>query len=402
MKKRELPDNVVLPEYKNSILNLSCSILKHFGVKTEHDSIPVVDEILRNNYKHVVVVLLDGLGINILEKHLTYRDFLRRHLLTDYSSIFPPTTTASTTTFLSGKSPIEHGWLGWDVYFEQEDKAITCFFNTLQGTNQKAADYNIPYKYLPYENIFEKINNANIGKAYGVFPFETYGFDAHPEIDDWVETIRKNCHKNEKNFTYAYWENPDEILHRQGTKSNDVAKVVQDLNARITYLCQTCPETVFFITADHGHTDINNVFLQEDYPKLAKMLIRKPSIEPRAISFYVKPEYEGSFAETFNLHFSKDYILLGKEEVRQMELFGPGRPNENLTGIGDFVAVAYSEKTILWNKNEKQFKSHHAGLSRNEMRIPLIWYENKPSHIGKILYYGIVAAFIAYLLIALF
>lgn len=398
---KKLPEEIELPDYKNSILNLSCSILEHFGVKPEHDTNPIVNEILYRNYKHVVVILLDGLGLNILEKHLTYRDFLRRHLLSEYSSIFPPTTTASTTTFLSGKSPIEHGWLGWDVHFEQEDKTVTCFFNTIQGTNEKAADYNIPYKYLPYENIFEKINNASIGKAYGVFPFSTYGFEGHSDIDNWVETIRKHCHKNEKNFTYAYWENPDNLLHKEGTKSNDVGKIVRELNAKMTYLCQTCPETVFFITADHGHTDIRNVFLQEEYPEIAKMLIRKPSIEPRAISFYVKPEFKEKFADEFKLHFGKDYLLLEKDEVRQMELFGPGRQNENLTGIGDYIAVAYSEKTILWNKDEKQFKSHHAGLTKNEMKIPLIWYENKPKRTGMFLYYGFIAAVVIFLLVAI-
>lgn len=398
LKEIESP---VFPDYENSILNLSCSIQQHFGVKPLHPTMPVIDEMLSHNYKHVVVVLLDGLGINILEKHLSYNDFLRRNLLTDYSSVFPPTTTASTTSFLSGKSPIEHGWLGWDVYFKQEDKTVTCFLNTLQGTNTKAAEYNIPGKYLPYENIIEQINKAGKGKAYAVMPFETKDSEPHPEINDWIETIRKHCKKDEKNFVYAYWEDPDYELHRQGTGSNDVAKVVQDLNAKMAYLCQECPETIFFITADHGHTDIHNYFIQEEFPQLEKMLERKTSLEPRAISFYVKPEYKEKFPEAFKELFPNDYILMSREEILKKELFGPGVPHENLTGIGDYVAIACKETTLLWNKNEKQFKSHHAGLSQNEMRIPLIWYVSKPKKIGLVIYYALIALFLAFLFIAI-
>lgn len=398
---KEIIDEIeepVFPDYENSILNLSNSILLHFGVKPEHHTLASVDEILSHNYKHVVVILLDGLGMNILEKHLTYKDFLRRHLLSDYSSVFPPTTTASTTTFLSGKSPIEHGWLGWDVYFEQEDKTVTCFFNTLQDSDKQAADYNIPEKYIPYENIIEKINKAEVGKAYSVFPF---GDEPHPQMSDWLDTIRKHCHKDEKNFVYAYWENPDHELHFKGTNSNDVAKIVQDLNAKMTYICEECPETVFFITADHGHTDIRNETLVEDHPEISKMLIRQTSIEPRAISFYVKPEFMDKFPEAFKKEFGKDYILFSKAEALEKQLFGPGFPNSNLTGIGDFIAAAYKEKTLVWNKNSKQFKSHHAGLSKNELSIPLIWYESKPKRIGLIIYYALIALFVTFLFIAI-
>ena len=45
------------------------------------------------------------------------------------------------------------------------------------------------------------------------------------------------------------------------------------------------------------------------------MLERPCSIEPRAISFYVKDEYKDVFAREFNDKFSKDYILFTKEEA---------------------------------------------------------------------------------------
>ena len=58
-----------LPDYNDSILNLSCSILNHYGIAAKHPGLPEVDSILSQNFKHVVVILLDGLGMNILENN---------------------------------------------------------------------------------------------------------------------------------------------------------------------------------------------------------------------------------------------------------------------------------------------------------------------------------------------
>lgn len=395
---QNLPEEVTLPDYNDSILNLSCSILQHYGIKPNHNTLREADALLSKNFPHVVVILLDGLGMNILERHLHPKDFLRRHLITDYSSVFPPTTTASTTSFLSGKSPIEHGWLGWDVYFEQEDKIVTCFHNTLKNTKEQAAEYDIPRRYLPYENIIEQINKAGTAKAFGIFPF---GPEAHTDLTDWCHAVEKTCKSEERTFTYAYWEDPDSTLHIKGTTSSDVEIVVKELNAKLANLCSQCKDTIFLITADHGHIDVRNEYLTEKYPDMEKMLIRETSIEPRAISFYVKPEHKMEFAREFNDKYYYDYLLFTKEEALKMELFGPGVPNENLTGIGDYIAAAFKNRTLYWKKTEKDFKSHHAGLSRQEMKIPLIGVVNKNRHTGIKIWYALCVSLVILLFMAI-
>ncbi|MCQ2596455.1 MAG: alkaline phosphatase family protein [Treponema sp.] len=398
---KEKNDEPCFPDYSDSILNLSNSILNYYGVKPFHETLPGADYLLSKNFPHVVLILLDGLGMNILERNLSYRDFLRRNLYSDYSSVFPPTTTASTTTVLSGLSPAEHGWLGWDVYFKQEDKNVCCFLNTIQGTEEPAADYSVARKYLPYKNIIDLINESGKAEANAIFPF---GENAYSEMHDWIRAIKESVNTPKRTFTYAYWESPDYELHRQGNRSNDVMKIINDLNAEMAYLCETTKDTLFLITADHGHEDIQNIFLQEDYPEIANMLERPCSMEPRAISFFVKDEYKDQFVREFNDKFSKDYLLFTKEEALEKELFGPGKLNENSTGIGDFVAAAISYRTILWNKNCHQFKSHHAGLRKEEMRIPLIWYGKKTrKNLGSGIFLtviGCIVLFLIYIMLA--
>jgi len=111
-------DRKIPVDYNNSLLALIASVQKHYGVPTSHKTLKTLDDLLEKNYKNVVVMLFDGLGTAVLKKHLPEEAFLRRHLKETISSVFPPTTVAATVTLGSGLSPIEHGWLGWSLYFK--------------------------------------------------------------------------------------------------------------------------------------------------------------------------------------------------------------------------------------------------------------------------------------------
>ena len=114
---------------KNSLVNLSNSILKHFEAESFHESIPEIDNLLKG-HKKVVAVLFDGMGQNIVRKHLKENSFIRSNYVTTINSTFPPTTAAATTAFLTGKYPIETGWLAWTEYFKDYDRNIILFKNT--------------------------------------------------------------------------------------------------------------------------------------------------------------------------------------------------------------------------------------------------------------------------------
>ena len=71
--------------------------------------------------KHIIYVLLDGLGLNVVKKHLSKDDALRKYCLKGISSVFPPTTVAATNAVLSATPPIVNGHIGWVQYFDKED-----------------------------------------------------------------------------------------------------------------------------------------------------------------------------------------------------------------------------------------------------------------------------------------
>jgi hypothetical protein len=45
---------------------------------------PIFDEALKKNPRNVVIMLFDGMGVNLMEKHLPADSFLRTHMRTDH------------------------------------------------------------------------------------------------------------------------------------------------------------------------------------------------------------------------------------------------------------------------------------------------------------------------------
>lgn len=103
---------MIQPDYNNSILNLITSILKYYNVKSKYNSLPEIDEMLNKDYNNVVLLILDGMGENILNE-LNENDLFRKNRIRTITSVYPTTTAAAMTTYYSGKPPIETGWIAW-------------------------------------------------------------------------------------------------------------------------------------------------------------------------------------------------------------------------------------------------------------------------------------------------
>ncbi len=121
--------------------------------------------------------------------------------------------------------------------------------------------------------------------------------------------------------------------------------------------------------------DTEFVFMDE-YPELIEALKCAPSVEGRAMSLFVKPEKLEDFERIFNEKYGDIYELIPHE--RAVELFGGGSPHRLFEGfIGDFLAVALGRVSIGYGYDPEPFKAAHAGLTRDELEIPLIAIKTK-------------------------
>ena len=359
--------------YNECITNFACSIRKHFGLEIKHNTIDYVDKILNDyNPKNVVTILCDGMGSNIMDAVLGYSDsFLLDHKLKTITTVFPATTVAATTSVLTGLNPVETAMLGWDMYYKDIDKTITTFRDCEKGDEtltvlQEAKEYKS--KHMITETIIKEINENGEYKAYMVFPL---GENAYVDLDDMFQKIKDTCRLDGKKYIYAYDIDPDHTMHEYGARSTRAAEIIRDLDSRIQNLSESLEDTVIFVIADHGHLNIQNLFLN-DYPDIVDCLLRNTSIEPRAVNFFIKDGKKEIFKELFNKYFSEDFDLYDKEEVIESKLFGDGEENEVFRDIlGDYLAIGKTNKTIMYGGNQV-LVSQHAGYTDDEILIPLI------------------------------
>ncbi len=372
--RKEVNTVIKYPDYDRSILSIAASVLKHFGVKDcPHKTLPELDELLGKDYKNVIVMLFDGLGTSVLKEHLSESDFLLQHYVTDISSVYPSTTTAATTAIQSGLSPLESGWVGWDLYFGEIGKTVAVFRNTLQQSDVPAVDYDVAKRYIPYKSIFERIEEVQGRKtAYWIAFYTKYGAKSVRHI---CNTARRISRKRKHKYIYTYWNEPDHTMHGYGVGSKEAHEQVLLINSEVERLCRKLKNSLVIITADHGQCDAKTVYL-EDYPTLTEHLVIPPSVEARAISFFVKEGKQAEFKEEFNRLFGDVYRLMTRDEVFSEGILGNGTPHRK-TGdfIGDFLAVATGKVNLDYKRGDFEPTGVHAGLTEEEMTVPLIVFE---------------------------
>lgn len=366
--------NIMYPDYKNSILNVSHTILDFYHADVRYPLIPELKEQLTDDIKHVCLVLLDGMGINIIEKHLDSDTFIRKNLIKKITSIFPPTTVAATNAVLTTNPPYQSGYLGWVQYFKKEDTNLAVFLNKDFYDDSRHFQNDFKNMYLKQDLIYDYIKKARPEvKTYELFPaFRPNGYKTfHLEMKKLLEITRKK----EENFSYVYWTQPDMIEHEVGIDDPLVKTTLEELNKTLEDFSKMMnDDTVLIVIADHGLVNVEAIDLHKNEQSM-KYLIRKPSMEPRATNFFVKPLKKKQFKKLFIQMYGKHYQLMSKDEFLASGLIGQGKKHPLLnTFLGDYIAIAISNKFFTF-KDGIAFKGHHAGLLQGEMEVPLIIYK---------------------------
>lgn len=367
----KIPENIILPDYRNCGLNIAAAVLAHFGVPCTHPPQADVARMLaKKTYKNIAVMLFDGLGSMSVRELLPEDAFLRRCENCELTAVFPPTTVAATTSIESGEAPAEHGWLGWSQYIAPLDRLVDVFLDRDSVTHEKLGENkSVARHYMPYRNICEKLNDAGGVQAHIVSPFGTCKADT---LDALFDTAQQLCHAAGRQYIYTYWAEPDHTMHGDGVMAP--GEIVHDIDRRVEAFCRAVPDdTLVLLTADHGLMDCKTLCM-EDYPALMEMCVRPFGLEARDAAFYIKPEYMDVFPQEFQKAFAdKGFWLIKSEEAVQLQLFGPGKEQALFRqSLGDYLALSAGEYALSWTYDPHPLVGMHAGLSAREMLVPLI------------------------------
>ena len=368
----------VYPNYNRSILGIPNSLLRYYGAKTHHPSLPMLDQYLGRDYQNVILIILDGMGVDMMKHNLSCLSFLRRHIRMQITSVFPSTTVAATTAYYSGLSPIEHGWLGWSPYFQDLKRVVELYTNRDYYTNEPQ-DKPVTRK-MGYCNICDQIVAADRDvKCTKIFP--TFVDPAGPtDFDEFCLRIKQASQNPGRQFVLAYWPEPDHTSHDFGPHSPEVYRVLKDQNAKIKKMCADLKDSLVIISADHGHTETQDTPIN-DYPEMMDCLAAPLSLDMRVKAVFLKPKRDREFVRLFHQYLAKDFMLIKTTEALKMKLFGPGKPHPYARGfLGDYLILSKGHKCLVQrfpNDCHHALKGGHSGLTAPEMIVPLIVIEKK-------------------------
>ncbi|MDE7278962.1 MAG: alkaline phosphatase family protein, partial [Oscillospiraceae bacterium] len=93
------------PDYTRCPVNIISSIRKYYRAPNVYPTLPKLDSHLSKFYKNIVLIVLDGMGTDMMERNLSPMSFLRRNFTENLTSVFPSTTAAAMTSYYTGLTP---------------------------------------------------------------------------------------------------------------------------------------------------------------------------------------------------------------------------------------------------------------------------------------------------------
>ena len=381
-----------LPNYRDgSIVNLMQSILAGLDA-TDAGGVhgPLADlgpeEIA--DARHVVLLVVDGLGQTQLEAGPT--PALRASLRGAMTSVFPSTTASAVTTFLTGLAPAEHGMTGWFTWLGEVGSVVAPLpFVTRAGGTDLAALGVSPGDIFVGPTVFERVradchvvqpadlveSRYSQANTRGAAP---RGFEGLGAMVDAILHIVGQA--GQRAYVSAYWPVLDALSHEFGASSVETRRHLAEIDLHFARLRAALAGsgTLLVVTADHGFVDLRpeSRLEAESVPGLAEMLARPLCGEPRVAYCYVRDDCRADFVERAVEGLDGAARVVESASMVEDGWFGLGEPHPRLRErIGDFALVMRDDYAIRDRVvGEEPFRliGVHGGVSREEMRVPLV------------------------------
>ncbi len=364
-------------------------------------------------YDHVILILIDGLGWNVVE-HL-FSEIAAIDLpceaakLSKLTSIFPSTTSACLTTLYSGRPVSEHGIYEWTYYDSRLGLNLSPLLNShakdAYGSGRRAetlgevAEQNI-HAILPRTALSENLSNRDVEvkvfcpeyiskSTYSATMLRGGTIEGYISFDRGIASLLNGMGTSmARKFTYFYYPKIDGLSHEFGPFAQQTLSEAQGVFRSLRHMLevlkrQSESSTLVLITSDHGHAPIapeQTIYLDEVIPDIRSYLRMDkfgapliPTGALRDLFLHVREER----LEELELRLHRE--LAGRVEVRRLTpeviapLFGAAAPHEVfLRNLGNLLLLPQGSRSVWFRQGMvyECLRGAHGGLSAAEMEIP--------------------------------
>ncbi len=329
--------------------------------------------------RHVVVLLIDGLGARQLDAHASLTPTLSGLIeLGPLAAPFPSTTCASLTSFGTGLPPGMHGIVGSS--FRLDDGSTLAPLTWKETPN--------PIATQPEPTVFERVAAAG-ALVVSVAPAahrvsgltraalrggEYAGAESVAQRVALVgRTLARARTEGRPSLVYVYWPALDKIGHGSGVDSPQYrAELVRvdSLAAGLAGLVD--PDVLLLVTADHGLVDVpdDRRFDLDARPAL-RVGVETILGEPRVRHVYTQPGRAGDVARIWAGELGERARILSRDEASA--LLGPV-DEWYADRIGDVVAIAQDDWALVSDRVDRivsGLRGQHGALTDDEVLVPL-------------------------------
>jgi predicted AlkP superfamily pyrophosphatase or phosphodiesterase len=328
-----------------------------------------------------VVVLIDGLGYDLLRQRGGHAPFLRRLLPTArrVPCGFPATTATSMGSFGTGLPPGTHGLVGFQVLDPETDRLV----NELSWE-----DGPDPLRWQPNDTVFQKAEAAGVSVTrVGPGFFDGSGltnaalrggrFVTASGLLERVDAAVAALRASRRSLVYLYWGDLDKVGHVHGAGSWQWGDELESIDRALATLAERVPDdTLIVVTADHGMVDVpfeDRLDLAHT-PELMEG-VRHLGGEARSLQLHVVDGAAASVEAAWRESLADRATILTREQAIDEGWFGAVRPDV-VPRIGHLIvnmdvgfAVVHSH---LMRPEVLRLLGLHGSTSDAELAVPVV------------------------------
>lgn len=329
--------------------------------------------------QRVCVVLVDGLGHQMLTERAGHAPFLRRAMASGLVLTvgYPSTTAASMGLLGTGRGAGLTGLAGYTVRNPQTGELANLVSWEGAGT---------PETWQVEPTIASQVAAAGVPVAsVGPALFAGSGltraalrggtYVAAESLQDRVDTALFEL--SAPGLVYLYWGDVDKTGHQHGWQSREWSDALGELDRELGRLARSVPRgTVIVITADHGMVDVDPRRLVDvaATPELAKDVTLVAG-EPRASHVHCAPGTADAALARWRETLGADAVVASRAEAVGAGWFGPVAEHV-LPLVGDLVVAATGRAGVVDSRTQTphslQLKGMHGSFTPGEMLVPLV------------------------------
>lgn len=329
-----------------------------------------------------VLLLVDGLGLDLLDAHAADAPYLWSLLSvppsTSLTAGMPTTTATSLTSLGTGLPPGQHGVVGYTCRIPGTNKLL----NALRWDSQVD-----PREWQPHATAFDRLVGDGVqASVVSKRAFERSGLTIAGQrgaeyvgADSAGERIAAAAHasRSQRSLVYVYDSELDSTGHRDGCGSEAWRLQLATIDAFALRLRREIPEdAVLVVTADHGMVDVppQGRIDVDDEPDLLDA-VGVFAGEGRLRHLYCRAGAVDDVAARWRARLGSDAHIVSREQAVDDGWFGPSVRREVEPRIGDVLVACLGPIAVLSSRRfppEVNLVGFHGSLTSAEMMVPLL------------------------------